>query len=462
MNYDIIVIGAGTAGIPCAVEAASRGKRTLLLEKAGDIGGTLHVSGGHMSGAGTRRQHEKGIEDSIDAHIEDINRISHGSARPDLSRRAAEVGPITIDWLEGLGFEFAPETPRLVYGHEPYSTARTYYGVDQGRSILKVFRKILDAQIEQGNLDIKLNARVNDLITENETVIGVRLENDEEFFSPVVVIATGGFGANGEIFSRLEGAPLVSASWPTATGDGLLMAERLGAHIAGAGTYLPTFGGLPSPDGTGFVRWSDRPLLIAKERPPYEIYVDRNGKRWVAEDEESIDVKEHALVEIPEMTFWTVFDEVGMQESFPMVIGWERDDFRAKANNLPGVFSAETLPELAARMGVDPQGLVATIAEYNSAVAHGKDEKFGRKFLPAPIQVGPFYGLQNHAVTLITFSGIDVDSEFRVRKSDGSVIPGLFAVGEALGAAATMGKSFCGGLLAMPAIGFARLIAQAI
>ena len=196
--------------------------------------------------------------------------------------------------------------------------------------------------------------------------------------------------------------------------------------------------------------------------PPYEIYVDRNGKRWVAEDEESIDVKEHALVEIPEMTFWTVFDEVGMQESFPMVIGWERDDFRAKANNLPGVFSAETLPELAARMGVDPQGLVATIAEYNSAVAHGKDEKFGRKFLPAPIEVGPFYGLQNHAVTLITFSGIDVDSEFRVRKSDGSVIPGLFAVGEALGAAATMGKSFCGGLLAMPAIGFARLIAQAI
>ena len=57
---------------------------------------------------------------------------------------------------------------------------------------------------------------------------------------------------------------------------------------------------------------------------------------------------------------------------------------------------------------------------------------------------------------------IDVDSDFRVRKSDGSVIQGLFAVGEALGAAATMGKSFCGGLLAMPAIGFARLIAQAI
>ncbi|MEI6250541.1 MAG: FAD-binding protein, partial [Actinomycetes bacterium] len=68
--------------------------------------------------------------------------------------------------------------------------------------------------------------------------------------------------------------------------------------------------------------------------------------------------------------------------------------------------------------------------------------------------------IQNHAITLITFSGIDVDAHMRVRRSDGSVIPGLYAAGEALGAAATMGKSFCGGLLAMPAIAFGRHIAQ--
>ena len=89
--YDLIIVGAGTAGIPCAVAAAENGAKVLLLDKADDIGGSLHTSGGHMSAAGTRRQKEKGIVDSVESHRADIDRISNGGARKDLVNLATDL-----------------------------------------------------------------------------------------------------------------------------------------------------------------------------------------------------------------------------------------------------------------------------------------------------------------------------------------------------------------------------------
>ena len=458
--YDLIIVGAGTAGIPCAVAAAENGAKVLLLDKADDIGGSLHTSGGHMSAAGTRRQKEKGIVDSVESHRADIDRISNGGARKDLVNLATDLAAPGLNWLEDNNFEFAPEAPRIVYGHEPYSVARTYYGPEAGRSILKVLRPLLEKAIAGGNVELRLNTAVKSLITKDGAVTGVELADGSKVTAKNTVLASGGFGANAELFEELEKATLVSAAWPTSTGDGILMAREIGAAIAGAGTYLPTFGGLPSPDGTGRVRWTDRPLLVASERPPYEIYVDKSGNRWVAEDEESIDIKEHALTGIEAMTFWTIFDSVGMENSQPMVVDWSIEKFREQANVLPGVFAGETLEELAKNAGISTSGLKATVAKYNADLAAGAPDQFGRKFRPAPIEKGPFYSLQNHAVTLITFSGIDVDADLRVRKASGEVIPNLYAAGEVLGSAATMGQSFVGGMLVMPSITFGKLLGE--
>lgn len=462
-NYDLIVVGAGTAGIPCAVMASRRGLRVLLLDKAAEVGGSLHISGGHMSAAGTRRQKEKGIVDSVDSHNADIDRISRGSARKDLVNKATELAAPTLDWLEDNGFEFAPEVPRLVYGHEPYSVARTYYGPEQGKSILHVLKRLLDDALEKYSLTLKLNSAVSELLrNEKGDVHGVVLEDGSAISSRNTVLTTGGFGANAQLFEKLEKAVLVSAAWPTSTGDGLLMAEKIGAAIVGRDTYLPTFGGLPSPDGTGRVRWSDRPLLIAAERPPYEIYVDLKGKRWVAEDEPSIDAKEHALTTIEKMVFWTIFDEVGLENSHPMIVDWESQKLRDQANVLPGVFSGQTLEELAERAGVDALGLVTTVQKYNSDLLSNTPDEFGRSFRPSIISKSPFYAIQNHAITLITFSGIDVDTQLRVLREDGSIIQNLFAAGELLGSAATMGRSFAGGMLVMPSISFGKWLGQTI
>ncbi|MCL3818724.1 FAD-dependent oxidoreductase [Aeromicrobium wangtongii] len=465
MDVDVVVVGAGAAGLSCAIRAASAGASVLLVEKDRRLGGTLHLSGGHLAAGGTRRQREQGIADSPEEHLTDIRRISQGTARAELVEIVATHAPATVDWLDDRGFDFAPETPRIVYGHEPYETARTVYGVNEGVSILAVLEQELDRVRATADLDVWLDAAVTELLTgEDGRVTGVgvlRSGNEVEVGAGAVVLATGGYGADPELFRELEGVPLVSAAARTSTGDGIHLGLSVGAALQGAGTYLPTFGGLPDPVSPGRANWHDRQRLTS-ERPPWEIYVDRDGRRWVAEDEESIDEKERALVGVPDQTFWTIFDDTalsvasgGLQQ---IVVGREPDEVRAMANTRPGVHSAASLAELAELAGIDAAGLAATVASYNRAVEAGVDEQFGRTHLPAPIANGPFYALRNHAITLVTFQGVDIDADCAVRSEDGTVIGGLYAVGEIIGAGATCGNSFCSGMLLTPALTLGRLL----
>ncbi len=463
-SYDFIVVGAGTAGLPCAIFGAQAGARVLLIEKESQIGGTLHVSGGHMSAAGARRQKAKGIIDTPEAHFNDVHRISRGTARKDLVRLAVTQAAWLIDWLEDEGFEFAPETPRLVHGHEPYSKARTYYGVDEARSVLKVLARLLKPLVDSGKITLALDARVKGLLTDLGRVVGVQYAKDgrieRAFAENGVALTTGGFASAPELFKEIEGYPLVSAARDHATGDGLVMAQGLGAYIANRGTYLPTFGGLPDPHDRNKAVWKDRPLLIAKERPPYEIYVDRFGKRWIAEDEESIDIKERALMKTDALTFFTVFDDHAVDQSENIIVGWSKEHLRAHAGKREGIHCAPTLEGLAAAAGIDSFGLLKTVELYNDYVAKGADPDFGRRFLPAPISRPPFYAMRNHGISLITFSGVDVDFLLRVRRDDGTTIEGLYAAGEILGAGATCGNSFCGGMVMGPALIFGKILGE--
>ena len=465
-EYDILVIGAGTAGLPCAIAAAEAGARVLLVDKADRIGGTLQLSGGHMSAAGARRQLESGIEgDTPAAHAADIDRISeHSVERHDLVTMAVENAASTVDWLDDHGFAFHPSTPRIVYGHEPYSVARTYYGVDEARTTLQTLVRIIEPYLQSGAIELRLGTAVTKLLSEDGVVVGVVLDvghDDVPVRARATVLATGGFGSNPELFAELDGrgAPLVSAAMPTSTGDGLVMARQLGGAVAGVGTYLPTFGGMPHPDDPERVQWVDRPLLVATERVPWEVYVDRKGRRFVAEDDESIDRKERALTKIDGLTFWQILDDRAVSESRNIIVGWSADDLRTRANTRPGVREADTVGDLAELAGIDAAGLVATIEAYNAAVATGIDPNgLGRRIYPSRIDTPPYYAIQNHGITLITFAGLDVDASLAVRRTDGSTIAGLYAIGELLGSAATMGNSFCSGMLVGPCLTFGRLL----
>lgn len=460
------MVGAGPAGLTCAVRAARGGARVLLVEKDRRIGGALHLSGGHLSAGGTSLQRARGIEDSPDLHLADIDRISNGTARTDLVRLVVDEAPAIVEWLVESGMPVDPETPRIVYGHEPYEIARTVYGVEGGLSVLQVLEAELAEAVAAHDLTVWLSAPVTGLITDGEGVGGVEVyrDGDEiEVAAGTVVLATGGYGADAELFAERHGVELVTVASRTSTGDGIHLGRSVGAAIQGEGTYLPTFGGMPDPQAPHRANWAER-LLLTVERPPREIYVDRNGGRWIAEDEPSIDVKERVLTTLPDQVFWTVFDDDAVARSGggqpPIVLGWEPEDLRRHANVRPGIHAADTLDELAALAGIDPDGLAASVASYNRAVEAGVDPEFGRTHLPAPIAVPPFYALHNQGIAVVTFDGLDIDDSFAVLDEAGAPIPGLYAIGEVIGAGATCGNSFCSGMLLTPALAFGRLLGE--
>ncbi len=457
---DLLVIGAGPAGMACAIAAAERGASVHLIEQDDRVGGALHYSGGHLSAAGTARQADRGIEDDTARHYADICRITRNTHRETLTRVAVELAPATLAWLDEHGFEYDEATPRLVYGHETYSVPRTVHGTNMAISVLSVLTPLLQEQVAAGRVQLTLSTRVESLVADGGRVLGVTAEGGAEYHGHNTVLATGGFGHSPELFAELEGVPLVTSAAPGSRGDGLRMARDLGAAVQGRGAYIPTFGGLPPEPGELRVDWVHRPHLLAPERAPWEIYVDVTGRRWINEDEPSIDRKERELMKIPDMTFWMIFDANALRSSTPMINNCTPDEVDALAGVRRGVSRADSVADLATVAGIDPGGLQAEVAKYNAFVAAGADTEFGRAALPAPIAEPPFYAIENHPVTLITFSGVDTDDDLRVRTDAGTVIDGLYAVGEVLGAAVFNGNSFCSGMVLTPALALGRQLGE--
>lgn len=461
LAYDLIVVGAGTAGIPCAVAAAAAGASVLLVEKAGEIGGSLHISSAQMSAAGTRRQAERGIVDSPDRHFDDVMRINHHTGRADLIRLAIDEAAETVDFLDQRGLDWVPDTPKILYIHEPYTVARTVWGLRGGESVLDVLSDELARWTRPGAVELWLESPVEHLLVDDGAVTGVACRRGgasgplTEVRAPATVLATGGYAASKRHFSELHDRPLYTVAWPTSTGDGIDLAREVGGRVVGTESWLPTFGGLPGPVEDWDMVWHDRPTLIAQLREQWEIYVLRDGRRFVAEDDGSVDAKERALAATPDLTFFQIFDRRILEDGPQVLNGVDNAEVPALVGRRSGVFRAERLEELAAAAGIDAAGLAATVAEFNAAVGRGGSDVLGRRLFPRPIAEPPFYAVQNHGINLISFGGVDVDAGLAVVGPHGPV-QGLYAVGELLGAHAVTGNAFCSGMLATPAISLGR------
>jgi len=262
------------------------------------------------------------------------------------------------------------------------------------------------------------------------------------------------------LFKEVEGLPLFSAAPGHALGEGLKMARGQGGQVAGRGLFLPSFGGLPESEDPHRARWNERPLPVSADHPLHEIYVNRIGWRFVAEDEESLEVKAKALLKGDDLTFFAIFDEEAVRKQGGMVTGWSADQLRERAGRQEGVHTAPTLESLAESAGITVENLTTTISRYNTFVENANDRDFGRKALPAPIARPPFYALRHHGTALVSCAGVDVDERLRLRDEDGGVVEGLYAVGEILGAGATRGQSLEDGMVLGPAIILGRSLGE--
>lgn len=460
---DVVVIGAGTAGLACAAELAQRGARVTVIEKSDRIGGTLHVSAGQMSGAGTKLQAARGIVDTPELHYQDAMRISKGTADPALVRRAVELGGPTIDWLMEEGFDLDPVCPAILHFHEAYRLARTYWGRQGGRSVLAVLIRVFERARATGRIDLRLNTRLVGLSgTSGQAVDGAMVEgpNGRENLTGAVILASGGYGADRERFARWTGGrPLFTACVATSTGDGIAIAESFGALVDGGDRFIPTFAGIEDAPGTGRVLWDDLPQLTPQSRPPWEIYVGRDGRRFVAEDHPSVDARETALMAQPDLTFWIIGD--ARTPLATLLPGWSAGRIEAAFAGHPSFTRAARLDDLARGAGIDAAGLAASIAAYNTAIADGRADPIGRSHRPAAIAAAPFYAIRAHGMVLKTPAGIGIDDRMRVLGPTGP-IRDLYAIGEAIGGGRLSGKSFVGGMSVTPALGFGRHLARAL
>ena len=422
-QYDVVVVGVGSAGLPAAIAAAGRGATVCLVEGTSEVGGTLPLTRGWMSGAGTRRQAERGIKDCAEAHFQDAMRQGRPGADPAFVWLACELQGPLIDWLEDAGFEMAAEAPR---------PPRTHWGVEEGRSILKALRPLLDAHVAAGRIDLVLNTEVAELASEYGAVVGVATQDGRQVLGRSVVLATGGYGSNPALFARLHrGAVAASGAHPAARGDGLVLGLSAGGALVRGDGPAANFGGVLDRALTP-PRYRSPGGLTAEDRPPWEIVVNRAGERFYPEDTHDAEARARLLLAQPGGQAWAVYDEAIRREAPSLFRHFDA----AKAESFYGpegsIVSASSLGALAGAAGIEAAGLAWTVAAYNRAVTKGEDA-LGRRHLPKRIEAPPFHALPIMAYTVRSTVGLKVDLELRVLDDGGRPIPGLRAVGEVLG-----------------------------
>ena len=435
-HWDLIVVGAGTAGLPTALFASQRGARVLLIEKAGTIGGTLFLSTGQIAGAGTVFQEKKGIQDSPEAHYEDIMRINHHTSDPELARLLVNNAGETINWLAANGYRIKDDHPVTGIGHDHFATARYMEGIQGGS--------------------------VRGAIVEDEDGRRIQYEGRN------TVLASGGCASNPHLFEELHNVPLyVRAAYPYSQGAGLLLGQSAGGYLRGGEKYASLPGAILVDDNYPSPLYGHAPLY-PPNRQPWEILVNSQGERFVQEDHLSIDHIEHRILKQPGHRHWAIFDQRMLDESPPLIPGWSAaPGWSAKRimseSNQHTMFKSDNdLEILAVKSGLNPRKLKVTVEQYNADLINEREDLFQRIHRPLPIAKPPFYSIRMQGWTLCSFAGIAVNAELEVIKPSGERIKNLYAVGEVIGAGTTSGNAYVNGMLVTPAMTFGRLLGEKI
>jgi fumarate reductase flavoprotein subunit len=367
-------VGGGAAGLAATIFAARRRASVLLVDHADQLGGSLIVSTGQLSAAGTRLQRLLGIEDEPQRHFEDVMRISRGTANPALVRLAVEHAAETFDWLMAEGFQPLPDHPVHGLGHEPYRTRRYYWGAEGGLSISKVLVPLVETLNRAGAVEVRLRTEVVGLeVGDDGEIVGVRVkgrDNREQSVSAgAVLLSCGGYAANPEMFEKLNGYPQYNAApYPWGRGAGLNLGQSVGGYARGSENVFVNFGTLFDTESYP-AKAVGRVEHFPERRPPWEIYVNEEGHRFVREDVPSVDAREMALYMQPNYRYWIVFDEAILSEAPPIIIGWTRDELREAFGRPSRTFtSAATFSDLAAKAGIDAVGLARAVEGYNTAL----------------------------------------------------------------------------------------------
>ncbi|MGO1560469.1 Fumarate reductase flavoprotein subunit [Actinomycetales bacterium JB111] len=427
-TYDVVVLGAGIAGLSAALRSAELGLDVVVLEKMPDVGGSTAMSGGFFAFTGTREQAAAGVEDSEALFRSDLLGSGEGIADERLVDAYLGEQGAAYEWLTGLGVTFG--------------ALETSSGMSAARAHNSRIRDVvarLDQAFRAAGGEILLSTRATELVTgEGGDVVGVRVSGPEGATGTDggttirarrgVVIATGGFSRSTELLTLF--APEQLAAIPYGgrgnTGDGLTMAWALGAGLADVAYVSATFGSHPLTGEDA------HELLTAFYMGA--IIVNAEGRRYVDESR-GYKILGAATLEQTGATGYEIFDSVVRARSEPGVPLVDIDALEDKGR----LHVAGTLEELARAAGVDEEALVQTVDAYNRAVAGEETDELGRTGLVngvgelVPVAVPPFYAYPAKPLMTTTYCGLTITPSTQVVRVDGRPIGGLYAIGEVTG-----------------------------
>lgn len=422
-TFDVVVIGAGGAGMAAAIRAHDAGAKVVVFEKLPFAGGNTQIAQGFINAADPGRQKKQGIEDSPQKHFEQTLAAGDFRGDPERVRVLTENALGAVEWLESLGMKFKDNVIQI-------------FGALYPRSHIPVMPKgqgyatVLMNALKERKVEVRTSTPLLEIIREKQfegPVLGVKVRNKkgEEVYVRArrgVVLAAGGFSGN--VYLRELHDPRVrdlgTDNLPGSTaGEVMIAANRVGAYLVGMDFIQSTPG---APKG--------KKLKIPLNfNVAASLYVDQRGKRIVDEGQRR-DVIRDAVLGTPERYAFTFTDD----ETF------QTYDKVSQATVHEGVkigeaWTAPTLRELAVKMKVDPDALEATIARYNSFVDAKKDEDFGKAphNLTHKFEKGPFWACYTSMTVHHTMGGVNTNVKAQCLDWTGAPIPHLYAAGEITG-----------------------------
>ncbi len=435
---DVVVIGAGGAGMAAAVTANQAGKTVIVLEKLIKMGGNTALAGGAFNAVDDGSETALKNEDSVALHYQQTFEGGDEMGNPELVQKLVGEAWDAVEWVQSLGMQFEEGTFTVLGGlwqraHKPVEP--------EGTGFFKTYQSYMD---ENDGITMMYETTADSFIVEDGVVVGVNATGKTGNAVTVtatngVVLATGGFGQNIEM---REEANDITNLWPTLdanvkstntsgiTGDGIIMAEEIGANLVGMG-YIQL---LPLGDpNTGSLSGNIEHGVESR------IFINLNGERFTDEGGRR-DEMTKALLSQPESTMYVVMDS----DEYPT--GDEKNNFNETANDLVAAgraYKADTLEELAEMMGVPAENLVAAVEDYNKyclgGELFGESDSFGRTLFVDSDEVnnginnGPYYAAARVPTVHHTMGGVEININTEVLNTEGEVIPGLFAAGEVTG-----------------------------
>ena len=485
-DADVVVIGAGGAGMTAAMTAADAGQKVVILESQAMVGGNSARATGGMNAAKTVYQDENefdqaaGVEktlataaekyadnetitalaktvseqwaayqanptgyfDSVELMELDTMVGGKGINDPELVKTLCEGTADAIDWLDENGI-----TLHNVSSFGGASVKRIHRPVNEEGKVVSVgayMIPLLQENCEKRGIDIVLNTTVDTILTDaNGAAVGVsgtdKDGNTVVVNAKSVILATGGFGANLDMVTKYkpELAGFMTTNAAGAQGQGIEMATAIGAGTVDMDQIQihPT------------VEANTAALITEGLRGDGAILVNANGERFI-DEVGTRDVVSAAEIAQPGSHSWLIVDQA-MVDASSVIQGYIKKGYTK---------TGATYEELAKELDIDPATFANTMETWNGYVEAKNDPDFGRTSFANPLNNGPYYAIKVTAGVHHTMGGVTINSATEVLKEDGTVIPGLFAAGEVTGG--VHGANRLGGTAVADFVVFGRIAGE--